>query len=127
MKPLELLRAIWTSCGFAARGIGFTFRTQRNFRIQLAAAGMVLTAGSALKFSRTEMAILLLTSSLVLMGELVNTAFEFLFNLMEARHHPTVRAVKDVVAGTVFLGALSSIGVGLILFGPRLLVLIQNR
>ena len=126
MKPAELIRAISASCGFAARGIGFAARSQRNFQIQLAAAIGVLAAGLAMGLSRVELAVLVLTCGLVLMGELINTGIEFLMNLLEARHHPTVKAVKDVVAGAVFLATLSSLLIGGILFGPRLAVWVRR-
>ena len=123
----EPIRGILASCGCATQGIGFAARAQRNLRVHFSAAVIVIGAGLWLHLSRVEMAILLLTVSLVIMGELLNTALEYLLNLMEARHHPTVRAVKDIAAGAIFMSVLGAIGVGILLLGPRLLALWRCR
>lgn len=126
MRWLEPIRGIMTSCAYAMRGIFFAARSQRNFRIHLAAAAGVLAAGVALRFSRLELILLILTVSLVVVGELFNTALEFLLNLMEARNHPAVRAVKDIAAGAVFMTVVGSVAAGILLFGPRLLTILRG-
>lgn len=126
MQWLEPIREITTSCAYALQGIFFAARSQRNFRIHLLAAAGVLAAGSALRFSRLEMILLILTVSLVIVGEMFNTALEFLLNLLEARNHPAVRAVKDIAAGAVFMTVVGSVAVGMLLFGPRLLAALRG-
>ncbi len=127
VNPAELIRSIITSCTYAFNGILLVIRSQRNFRVHLCAAFVVLLAGGLLHFSRLEMVLLVLTVCLVILGELLNTALEFILNLLEARDHPVVKAAKDVAAGGVFMAVLGSIAVALLLFGPRLLLLIQRR
>ena len=126
MRWLEPIRGIKTSCAYAMQGILFAARSQRNFRIHLAAAAGVLAAGVAFQFSRLELILLILTVSLVIVGELFNTALEFLLNLMEARSHPAVRAVKDIAAGAVFMTVVGSVAAGILLFGPRLLTILRR-
>ena len=127
MKLFELIRGIFTSCVYATHGILFAARSQRNFRMHLLAAGMVLVGAVALRFNRLELVLIILTVSLVILGELFNTGLEFLLNLLEARDHPTVRAVKDIAAGAVFMAVVGSIGIGVLLFGPKLLAFVQRR
>ncbi len=127
MRLSELIQAVSTSFRFAIQGILFAARSQRNFRIHLLTAGLVLGAGIILGLSRLEWILLILTVSLVLTGELVNTGLEFLLNLLEARNHPTVRAVKDIAAGAVLMTVVGSVAVGVLLFGPRLLAVLQGR
>jgi hypothetical protein len=55
-----------------------------------------------------------------------NTALELTLNLLEAREHPVARAAKDVAAGGVFLMILASVAVGILLFGPRLMAILQG-
>ncbi len=109
------------SCKCAMRGIAFTVWSQRNFRIHLVAAVTMPVAGVALGFSRLELALLLLTIILVILGELFNTALELTLNLIESRNHPVVGAAKDIAAGAVFATSLGAIGMGVLLFGPYLL------
>jgi diacylglycerol kinase len=125
-RSLEGLFGFWTSCGHAFRGIGFAFRSQRNFRIHLAAAVVVLIAVVWLRLSRLEMILALLTVTLVIAAELLNTAVEYVLNLLEARHHPVVKTAKDVAAGGVLFAVAASVVIGLLLFGPPLLDLLRS-
>ena len=126
MKRLEGLRGFWLSCGHACRGIQFVLHSQRNFRIHFLAAVLVLAAAVGLRFSRVELILTLLTVTLVILGELLNTSIEFVLNLLETHHHPVVRTAKDIAAGGVFLTVAGSVLVGLLLFGPRLWAIVRN-
>ena len=117
----EAVLGILTSCSYATRGISFAFRSQRNLRIHFFAALFVVVAGRLLQFEPWEMAVLVVTVTLVITAELFNSALEFFLNLMEARNHPTVRAVKDVAAGATLMAVIGSVVIGLLLFGSRLL------
>lgn len=117
---LEFAGAILKSCRYACEGILFVARSQRNFRIHLIAAVLVLGFGFLFRFTRLEMGLLLLTVLGVVCGELFNSALEYTLNLLEARHHPVAKAAKDIAAGAVFLAVLGSVAMGFLLFGPRL-------
>jgi len=126
MKRLEGLRGFLASCGHACRGIQYAIHSQRNFRLHLLAAVLVISAAVGLRFSRVEFILTLLTVTLVILGELLNTSIEFVLNLLETRHHPVVRTAKDIAAGGVFLTVAGSVLVGLLLFGPRLWAIVRN-
>lgn len=123
----EDLRAFIGSCGCALKGTSFAFRSQRNFRIHLVVAAVVLFGGAALGLNRQEFILLLLTVTLVLVTELVNTALEFAMDLVEARDHPVVRHAKDVSAGAVLMAVTGSVVVGALLFGPKLALIWKGR
>lgn len=116
----EDLRAFIGSFRCALKGTSSAFRSQRNFRIHLAVAAVVLFGGAALGLNRQEFILLLLTVTLVLVTELVNTALEFAMDLVEARDHPVVRHAKDVSAGAVLMAVTGSVVVGALLLGPKL-------
>jgi diacylglycerol kinase (ATP) len=125
-RNLEGLFGFWISCGHAFRGILFAFRSQRNFRIHLFAAALVLLAAAGLRLDRVEVILALLTVTLVVVAELLNTAIEYVLNLLEARHHPVVKTAKDVAAGGVLFTVAASVVIGLLLFGPPLLSLLRS-
>lgn len=120
---LDDFRTFFKSFGCAAEGILFAVRTQRNFRIQLLIAAAVFLVGRLLGLSRQEWILLLLTLMVVFLAELLNTALEFTTNLVEIRQHPVVRRAKDIAAGAVLVTALGAVGVGALLFGPKLCLL----
>lgn len=105
-------------CAFS--GLGYAFRTQRNFPIHFSIAAGVIALAAWLRVPPTHWALLLLTIGLVLALELVNSALESLVDLVSPEIHPLAKAAKDVSAGAVLLAALVSVGVGLCLLGPPL-------
>lgn len=112
------------SFGYAFEGIYYSIRTQRNMRVHLG-IGLVATAlGLWLGLSLLEWAILLVMMALVFILEMLNTVIESLVDLYTDRFHPLAKIAKDVAAGAVLVAAIFAVGVGLLLFGPRLFELI---
>ena len=111
---------------YAFRGITLLFATQANARIHLAAAFTVFAAGLFFQVSRTEWILLALSICLVLMAEALNTALEFLTDLVSPGYHELAGKAKDTAAGAVLICALGAAGVGIAIFAPRLLALLDG-
>jgi undecaprenol kinase/diacylglycerol kinase (ATP) len=110
---------------FAAEGLAFALRTQRNLRIHFAAAGAVLLACAALPISAIEAVLLLAAVVIVLLAELFNTAIEAAVDLATSRFHPLAKTAKDVAAAAVLVASVFAVAVGAIvladdLWPPRL-------
>ena len=95
-------------------------RTQRNARIHLSVALVVVALGLWLGLSHTEWAIIALTIGLVLVAEAFNTVAEAAVDLATAEYHPLAKIAKDVAAGAVLLMAIAAVVVGLLILGPPL-------
>ena len=108
------------SFGYAFAGIAYILRTQRNARIELGIGAAVIALALWLGLSPLEWAVLAITIALVLVLEWINTSLELAVSLASPDRHPSAKASKDVAAACVLLGAITSIVVGLLLFGPRL-------
>lgn len=100
------------------------FRTQANARIHAVAAVSVAVAGFAFRISNGEWCAILAAIALVLVAEAINTAIEAVVDLASPEVHPLAERAKDVAAGAVLIAAVVSAMIGLIVFGPHLLVLI---
>ena len=50
---------------------------------------------------------------------MLNTALEFLTDLVSPGYHPIAKKTKDVAAGAVLLAAILAIIIGLIIFVPK--------
>ena len=109
-----------TSVRHALRGIRVVFISERNFRIQVLAAVLVLWTGVLLGVKTWEFILLLLLSAAVLVLELVNSVIERMADGLSPRLKPIVRDIKDVMAGTVLLAALVAMAIGLMIFVPLL-------
>lgn len=118
------LRPLLAAFGFALQGIWYLLRTQRNAQIHLLAGACAVALGAALRIERWEWLALVLTITLVLAAEGVNTAVEAAVDLTTTARHPLAKVAKDVAAGTVLICAIASVVVGCIVFLPHLIPLI---
>lgn len=108
---------------FAGQGVVALFRYENNARFHALAGLVVVGVGFWLGLTSTEWAILLTQIGLIFMAEAINTAIEKLCDVVSPAHHPTIKAVKDIAAGAVLILAIVSVLVGLLILGPKLLIL----
>lgn len=78
-----------------------------------------------LDISTAEWLVLLLTVALVIILELINTAVEALIDLISPEMRPEAKLAKDVSAAGVLLAAIVALGVGALIFLPRVVALLQ--
>jgi diacylglycerol kinase (ATP) len=109
-------KSIADSFNAAIEGFLHVVKTQRNMRIHFLLAVAVLLFGIYLNFTRIELIMLLLTSALVLITEMINTAMEIVMDYVEASHSHWVRVVKDISAGAVLVASVSAVIVAYFLF-----------
>ena len=119
----------WTVAGdlpssfrYAAKGLIYSFGSQRNFRIHVITGAVVFSLGLWLGLSLERLAVLVLTVAAVLVLELLNTATEAVVDLAIGRQfHPLARIAKDCAAAAVLVAALASLVIALLLLLPPLL------
>ena len=105
---------------YAIAGIIYCVRKERNMKIHIAAALLVLGAAWNWGLSRIELAVLLVTIAAVMAVEIINTAIEALVDKVSPEFHPLAKAAKDAAAGAVLVQALAAVGVGYVLFWDKL-------
>jgi diacylglycerol kinase (ATP) len=109
---------------YAGRGFTLLCLTQPNFRFHLVAGFCAVALGWFFAISTIEWLVLVLTITVVLATEGLNTVLERLVDLYQPGSHPTVRDAKDLAAAAVLVASTGALIVGVILFGPRLVRLI---
>jgi len=114
------VRKLLDSFNYAAAGVIYTLRTQRNMRIHITAALLVLGLGLYLRVSTRDLLFLFFAIVLVIMAEMFNTAVEVAVDLYVQHFHPLAQIAKNVAAGAVLMAALNSIVVAYIVIYPRL-------
>ncbi|MBN2085342.1 MAG: diacylglycerol kinase family protein [Anaerolineales bacterium] len=110
----------------AFNGLRYALRTQRNARIHLTASLLVLAVGLWLGLSRMEWCLIILSIGMVWMGELSNTVLENVVDLLCPEYHALAKTAKDVKAGVVVVASASAVLVGVLILGPRLLLVLQS-
>lgn len=109
------------SLGYALAGWLYMLRWQKNTRLQSVASLAVLGLALWLQVSFVEMAILILTITVVWMAEFINAAVEATINLTTTEIHPMAKVAKDVASAAVLLGVVASMLIGLLILGPPLI------
>jgi len=116
MRATSLL----SSFGYAFAGLWHLLSTQRNAKIHVVLGLAAAALGLLLGIDRYEWLALIVTITIVLAAEGINTAIEAVVDMVAPEYHPLAKIAKDVGAGTVLLTAIASVVVGLVLFLPHL-------
>ena len=111
---------------YAWQGVSYAFETQRNFRIHLVIGSVAILLGLLLQVTVVEMALVGLTIALVLVLELLNTALESLVDLIaQQTYYPLAKIAKDCAAGAVLISAITALFVAGLVFGSRLISMLD--
>ena len=119
------LRKFMRSLRFAWKGIRTLAREEQSFRLQLLAAVAVIILMLVFQLKRSEIALLLVVTTSVLVLELLNSAVERLVDLFRPRIHRYAEDIKDIMAGAVLVCALGALLVGVIVFWPYVTALLS--
>lgn len=116
-------QSLISSFSNALRGMGRAFKTQRNLRIQGAAAIMAVLLGRYLHITRFEWAIVFLCIGLVIGLELLNTALEELLNKLHPEWDEKIGWAKDMAAAAVLFASIMALLAGFSVFFVRVMYL----
>lgn len=116
------------SFGYALQGLAHCIRRERNMRVHLSAAVIVLAFSACYGLERAQYGLLILTIGLVMAAEAFNTAVERAVDLTTTERRKLAKEAKDCAAAGVLLAAAAAVGVGFALFGdwPRLWAALQG-
>lgn len=105
----------------AVSGIWYAIKTQRNIKVQLCIAVVVIICAIIFKLNITECMFLTFATMLVIITEMVNTAIEEAVNLSTKEFHPIAKIAKDVAAGAVVLAALNAVIIAIFIFASKII------
>ena len=101
----------------AARGLAAAWRHEQAFRLEVIAFVVLFPFVFMLGKTGLERALLLSSLLLVLIAELVNSAFEATLDRISLEEHPLIGRAKDVASAAVGLSLMNAVAVwGLVLF-----------
>ena len=111
----------------ARKGMRLTLKSERNLRIHLFVAALVLITAYCLNFSITKFCILLLTIAVVISAEMFNSAIEFSLDaIFHNKYSRMVGMAKDIAAGAVMVVTITAVMIGVLLFAPPVIKLIAG-
>jgi diacylglycerol kinase (ATP) len=119
-EPVKGQQGVPRSFEHAYRGLVYAVRTQRNMRIHVGIATLVLVASLLVEVSKLELTVLVLVILLVLITEMFNTALEFAVDLATKEYHPLAKLAKDISAGAVLVSSIGAVLVGYLILADDL-------
>ncbi len=112
--------SLLSSFRHAFEGLWYVLCAERNARIHLAAAVIVIGLSAWLGLGPIEWAFVIVAIALVFAGEMLNTVIEVAIDLITQEHNALAGRAKDLAAGMTLIIALAAAVIGLIILGPRL-------
>ncbi len=112
------------SFNHAFAGLRALIRYEHNSRIHFTAAILTIALGIILGISLIEWCILVGIIALVVVVELINSAFERLADHISLDISPTIKLVKDYCAAAVLVSSIAAVVIGVLIFLPKLLLLL---
>ena len=108
-------------------GIKSALEKERNFRTQFLIAIIVVILMVVLELNTIEKSILLLTIFAVLSLELINSQIEKILDLIQPEIQQKVKTIKDLSAGAVLFSVFGSIVIGILIFLPHIIIIIERK
>jgi len=120
------MKKLIRSFGYAFKGVAYATTSQLNFRIHLFATAIALLLGYFLHITTGEWQWLMLCITIVLVTEIFNTMIETLVDLVSPGYNEKAGRIKDMAAGAVVIAAAFALITGIIIFLPKLLLLLNH-
>jgi len=118
------LKARFRSLQYASRGLYLVITSQHNAWIHLVAIIGVVTAGIMFDFTQAEWCWVVIAIIFVWTAEALNSALEFIADMVSPEYHPMIRNAKDAAAGAVLITAIGSVIIGILVIGPHVIDLL---
>lgn len=112
MRKPPIHKSFWN----AISGLVWMLKSERNFQIEIFALLINLFLIVFLKVSSLDAAIILAVSFLVLSLEILNTGIEKICDIIQPEFDERIKIIKDIAAGAVFLMAVGSVAVGILIY-----------
>ena len=117
--------SIFKSFEYAGAGVGDALKNEPNMRVHIFLGLAAIVLAFVLKFNPVEWAILFLTTTFVIAMELINTVLEAIVDIVSPERQEKARIAKDVSAAFVLLSAIAAAAVGIVLYLPKILLLLS--
>ena len=117
MKNKKLIN----SFKYAFTGMCSAYKSERNMKIHIAVAILVILFGVFLQISTYEWLACTVCFAMVIGSEMFNTAIETVVDIAKPKKDERAKKAKDVAAGGVLVFAIGSAIIGSIIFIPKII------
>ena len=117
MKNKKLIN----SFKYAFTGMWSAYKSERNMKIHISVAILVILFGVFLQISTYEWLVCIVCFAMVIGAEMFNTAIETVVDIAMPKKDERAKKAKDVAAGGVLVFAIGSAIIGSIIFIPKII------
>ena len=114
------MKTFFNAVLFALQGMKQFFSRDRNGQIQMVIGITAIILGFTVSLTPFQWLLVLFCIGLVISLEMINSAIERFCDLVTTEFHPGIKIIKDVAAGAVLVASITSLIIGLIIFIPAL-------
>lgn len=126
-KRKSQLQTRINSFKYAFDGIADLFKTQVNARIHAFFISLVIGGGFFFNISKTEWLLCIIAMAMVLAAEAMNTALEYIVDLVSPEYNELAGKAKDAAAAAVLILAIAAIVIGFLVFWNPFIEIISNK
>ena len=106
------------SVSYALQGVWFMLKTQHNAWLHGLATLLVIALALYCQVSASDWRWLIVAMAMVWVAETLNTAVEYVCDVVSPGYSASVKHAKDISAGGVLIAAVAALLVGLLTFCP---------
>lgn len=99
---------------------------EQNLFIHFFISIVVIIFSFIFKLNIIEWCFILISITFVIASELINSAIERVTDLYMSKYNINAKIAKDTAAGAVFVSALLSIFIGIIIFLPKIIIILED-
>lgn len=115
------MKKFFESFKYAARGVIYIFKTERNFRFHVGVGVIIVVLMIYFRVSQSQAVFLTYAIGSVLILEIINTVLERVTDILKPRVHPYAEVMKDLMAAAVLIAAIGAVISGVLILGPYML------
>ena len=116
------MHPFFKSFTYAYKGIKVAL-SQRNMRVHMVCALLALLTGFILHINSVEWCIISLCIGLVISFEMINTAIEYVVDMISPEFNEKAGKIKDIAAGAVLVISIVAFICGIFVFGKHIATL----
>ena len=113
------------SVKYAIEGIITLLEEEPNARIHLVVMLFVILLSIFFSITIIEWIAVIFAIGMVLTAEAFNTSIENVSNAITIEKNESIRKSKDIAAAAVLISALTAVLIGLLVFVPKILILLE--
>ena len=122
---MTYLNYLSTKFNAANKGLFYIVTQDKNILLHLIISFFTILVSVYLKLSSFEWMFVLSAIFLVIFSEIVNSVVELICDFIEQKQNSKIALIKDIMAGAVLFISFYALIVGLIIFYPKLISLME--